>query len=83
VGLRVVAEGVEDEDTLEMLRLAGCELVQGYLTGRPAPADDVLDALLPAPRTAPAGPSVTSGVADPAAVLGVGHGLPSPPGRVS
>jgi len=33
--LAVVAEGVETEALLEALRRLGCNLVQGYLTGRP------------------------------------------------
>jgi len=39
--LRVVAEGVEDAATLDLLRDMGCDLVQGYYTGRPAPAEAV------------------------------------------
>jgi diguanylate cyclase (GGDEF)-like protein len=35
LGLTVVAEGVEDQATLEALHLAGCDVVQGYHTGRP------------------------------------------------
>ena len=37
LGLRVVAEGVEDERTLRRLRLIGCEVVQGYHLARPMP----------------------------------------------
>jgi len=41
-GLQVVAEGVEDEATLNMLRSMGCDVVQGYLISRPlAPASFV------------------------------------------
>ena len=36
-GLDVVAEGVEDEATLEMLRALGCDIVQGYFYARPMP----------------------------------------------
>ena len=40
LGLRVVAEGVEDEATLEVLRSLGVDETQGYLHSRPlAPAD--------------------------------------------
>jgi len=39
LGLRVVAEGVEDEATLALLREWGCDLVQGYLLGRPVSAE--------------------------------------------
>ena len=37
--LRVVAEGVETPAELAFLREAGCEEVQGFLLGRPAPAE--------------------------------------------
>jgi diguanylate cyclase (GGDEF)-like protein len=36
--LAVVAEGVETQTELEMVRRAGCDEAQGYLLGRPAPA---------------------------------------------
>ena len=45
--MRVVAEGVEDADTLAVLAEMGCDLAQGYFIGRPVPAHE-LD--LPAPR---------------------------------
>ncbi len=35
MGLAVVAEGVEDEATLEQLRALGCDMVQGYWLSRP------------------------------------------------
>jgi diguanylate cyclase (GGDEF)-like protein len=40
-GLRVVAEGVEDEATLRRLEAIGCDTVQGYLLGRPASRDEL------------------------------------------
>ncbi len=36
----VVAEGVETEEELGLLRRLGCPFVQGYLTGRPMAAED-------------------------------------------
>ena len=39
LGLKVVAEGVEDEGTLERLASLGCDLIQGYHVSRPLPAD--------------------------------------------
>ena len=36
----VVAEGVENEKQLEILRNASCDLVQGYYFSRPLPADE-------------------------------------------
>ena len=38
----VIAEGVEDADTASMLRLIGCQDGQGYLFGKPMPADQLL-----------------------------------------
>ncbi|EKU25721.1 bifunctional diguanylate cyclase/phosphodiesterase [Xanthomonas graminis] len=45
LGLDVVAEGVETEEQLQWLRAHGCDQVQGYLLGRPAPLAQVIDAL--------------------------------------
>ena len=39
-GLNVVAEGVEDEDTLLALRNLQCEQAQGYHISRPVPAEE-------------------------------------------
>jgi len=41
LGLKVVAEGVEEADTLLMLRALGCDYAQGYLISRPLAADTV------------------------------------------
>ncbi|NMG45555.1 EAL domain-containing protein [Aromatoleum toluvorans] len=41
LGLRAVAEGVERESELAFLREHGCHHVQGYLTGKPEPADEI------------------------------------------
>jgi EAL domain-containing protein (putative c-di-GMP-specific phosphodiesterase class I) len=38
LGLRMVAEGVENEHTLAILHDLGCDLVQGWHLGRPMPA---------------------------------------------
>jgi diguanylate cyclase (GGDEF)-like protein len=52
LNLHVVAEGVETTDQLAVLRDLNCDLAQGYLFGRPEPAEDFaarLNALGPAP----------------------------------
>jgi EAL domain-containing protein (putative c-di-GMP-specific phosphodiesterase class I) len=41
LGLQLVAEGVEDQETLELLATLGCDLVQGYHLARPMPADEL------------------------------------------
>jgi EAL domain-containing protein (putative c-di-GMP-specific phosphodiesterase class I) len=37
LGLRTVAEGIEDASTLERLRSLGCELAQGFHLSKPLP----------------------------------------------
>ena len=39
MGLRVVAEGIEDVATLDLLSDLGCDRAQGYYISRPAPAN--------------------------------------------
>jgi diguanylate cyclase (GGDEF)-like protein len=39
LGLKITAEGVEDQPTLERLASLGCDLAQGYHLSRPMPAD--------------------------------------------
>jgi EAL domain-containing protein (putative c-di-GMP-specific phosphodiesterase class I) len=39
--LRVVAEGIEDKPTLDLLSELGCDLGQGYFIGRPKPAQEL------------------------------------------
>ncbi|MDV8024266.1 bifunctional diguanylate cyclase/phosphodiesterase [Rhodococcus sp. IEGM 1330] len=43
LGVRVMAEGVEDEGTLDALRELGCDSAQGYFLGRPMPAEFLAD----------------------------------------
>jgi diguanylate cyclase (GGDEF)-like protein len=42
LGLRVVAEGVEEQEDVAMLAAWGCNLAQGYYVARPMPAAEAL-----------------------------------------
>jgi diguanylate cyclase (GGDEF)-like protein len=46
LGLEVIAEGVEDDPTLGILRGLGCDLAQGFGIARPMPADAARELLL-------------------------------------
>jgi diguanylate cyclase (GGDEF)-like protein len=44
LGIKACAEGVETQSQLDFLRLEGCDLIQGYLIGRPSPTPPLPDA---------------------------------------
>lgn len=43
LGKRVVAEGVETREALDLLALAGCDTLQGYYFSRPVPASEIIE----------------------------------------
>jgi len=43
--LEVVAEGVEEEPQLEILKSQGCDIIQGFLFGKPMPPNEVFEVL--------------------------------------
>ena len=46
LGLRVVAEGVENDDILAQLRELGCPVAQGFAISRPLPEPAFVDWVL-------------------------------------
>ena len=51
LGMITVAEGVETEDQARMLQLLGCQLGQGWLYGKPQPAESIAGVLESVPKT--------------------------------
>ena len=45
LNLKIVAEGVETREQQEFLTRLGCSSLQGFLLGRPLPADQFIDAM--------------------------------------
>ncbi|MCG8314948.1 MAG: EAL domain-containing protein [Pseudomonadales bacterium] len=63
LGLTVVAEGVEDENTLNLLANMGCDVAQGYHISRPMPANQFypwLKAFNERPASEQTGPAMTT-----------------------
>ena len=42
MGVKIVAEGVEDAETLQLLKELGCDVIQGYYISQPLPADQLI-----------------------------------------
>jgi len=51
LGRRVIAEGIEDPETLEMLRAIGCDIAQGFYLARPLRLDALKTMLETASQT--------------------------------
>jgi diguanylate cyclase (GGDEF)-like protein len=45
LGLKTVAEGIEDEETLQKLLLLGCDIGQGYFWSKPLPENALMEFL--------------------------------------
>jgi EAL domain-containing protein (putative c-di-GMP-specific phosphodiesterase class I) len=61
LGMTLIAEGVETHEQRRFLKDQGCDRVQGYLLGRPMPAEDLVDVMrteqgAPEPVLSPAFP---------------------------
>ena len=41
LGVPVIAEGVETEEELKMLKEAGCDIIQGYYFSKPIPPSEM------------------------------------------
>jgi diguanylate cyclase (GGDEF)-like protein len=52
--MQTTAEGVETQDELQLVRDLGCSLVQGYIFGKPMPADEALELAVKGAPTMPA-----------------------------
>ncbi|NNF51319.1 MAG: EAL domain-containing protein [Gammaproteobacteria bacterium] len=46
LGLKVVAEGIEDQSTVDMVKEWRCEFMQGYYFAKPRPAPEILGGLI-------------------------------------
>lgn len=46
LGYESVAEGVETEEQLNYMKQIGCDIIQGYLFGKPVPAEDIEQLLI-------------------------------------
>ena len=46
LGLKVVAEGIEDQNTADMVKEWRCEFMQGYFFAKPKPAPEILGGLI-------------------------------------
>ncbi len=43
LGMTVVAEGIEDQDTWDLLADLGCDVAQGYFIARPMPGGELYE----------------------------------------
>ena len=62
LSMQVVAEGVEDKETVDFLARVNCDMIQGYYYAKPMPADEFAARLVKAESE---GASESAGPADP------------------
>ena len=43
--MKVIAEGVEQDKQVELLRSMGCDIIQGYYYSKPLPLDELIEFL--------------------------------------
>ena len=46
LGKNVLAEGVETEEAMKLLKEMGCDCVQGYYISRPVPKEKIIELLV-------------------------------------
>jgi EAL domain-containing protein (putative c-di-GMP-specific phosphodiesterase class I) len=61
LGMTVVAEGVETDRQFQLLKRLGCDVSQGYFSGRPMPANALQDWLVAHKKAGSTGKSDASG----------------------
>jgi EAL domain-containing protein (putative c-di-GMP-specific phosphodiesterase class I) len=49
--MKVIAEGVETQEQQQFLRAEGCDEIQGFLSGRPMPPDELVQRLRSRPAS--------------------------------
>ena len=57
--MQVVAEGVEDKETVDFLARVDCDMIQGYYYAKPMPADEFAQRLVKAESSTPVVPEPT------------------------
>ncbi len=57
--MQVVAEGVEDKETVDFLARVNCDMIQGYYYAKPMPADEFAERLVKAESSTPVVPEPT------------------------
>jgi diguanylate cyclase len=81
IGIRVVAEGIEDQQTWSSLVANRCELVQGYALSRPLPAAELEGLLRAVPQQPGLPPESPLAVESPASVIASGQTSGTPSGE--